>query len=159
MESKSLAREALKEFILDFRVMDELVMDGAAKQVGKRTRMMKTIKKHEIKHRITEPRRHNQNQTEGIIREFKRKWFCILVKKKVPKRLRDYRIRWVCEVMRITANTARTLHGCTPLEEIMGETPDISEYLDFSFMIMSGLLRTPELETNPLGDGLGFPTG
>ena len=56
-----------------------------------------------------------------------------MINRKVPKRLWDYGIRWVCEVMRLTSNTARTLHARTPLEQVTGETPDISEYLDFSF--------------------------
>ncbi len=42
MESKSMAGDALNEFISDFGAMDTLVMDGAAEQVGKRATMRKT---------------------------------------------------------------------------------------------------------------------
>jgi hypothetical protein len=35
--------------------------------------------------------------------------------------------------MRLTASYAGQLQGRTPLEAITGETPDISEYLDFGF--------------------------
>ena len=35
MEHKSSASQALKQFISDFGVLDKLVCDGAAKQVGK----------------------------------------------------------------------------------------------------------------------------
>ena len=35
--------------------------------------------------------------------------------------------------MRMTANYAGNLQGRTPMEMITGETPDISEYLDFGF--------------------------
>ncbi len=108
MESKSMAGDALNEFISDFGAMDMLVMDGAAEQVGKRTTMRKTLRKHNIKYRVTEPGRHNQNRAEGVICEIKKKWFRTMIKKKVPKRLWDYGIRWVCETMWITANLARS---------------------------------------------------
>ena len=35
--------------------------------------------------------------------------------------------------MRMTASYAGRLQGRTPIEAITGETPDISEYLDFGF--------------------------
>jgi Reverse transcriptase (RNA-dependent DNA polymerase) len=56
-----------------------------------------------------------------------------MVKKRVPRRLWDYGIVWVCEVMSLTANSNFALEGRTPLEQLTGETPDISEYLDFGF--------------------------
>ena len=56
-----------------------------------------------------------------------------MVEQKVPIRLWDYGIVWVCEVMPLTANSSFSLDGRTPMEEVMGETPDILEYLDFTF--------------------------
>ena len=56
-----------------------------------------------------------------------------MVKHNVLKRLWDYGIVWVCEIMSLTSNSSFSLDGQTPLEQITGETPDISEYLDFSF--------------------------
>ena len=56
-----------------------------------------------------------------------------MARKKVPKALWDYGVRWVCKTMRLTYNTARGHEGCIPLEVVTGETPDISEYLDFGF--------------------------
>jgi hypothetical protein len=53
------------------------------------------------------------------------------LKKQVPKRLWDYGISWVCETGNITTNSSRYSDNRTPLEIITGETPDISEYLDF----------------------------
>jgi hypothetical protein len=35
--------------------------------------------------------------------------------------------------MQITASFASNLQGRTPLEALTGETPDISQYLDFGF--------------------------
>ena len=57
-----------------------------------------------------------------------------MMKRRVPKRLWDYGIVWVCETMSLTANSSSfALEGRTPIEQITGETPDISEYLDFGF--------------------------
>ena len=37
MEAKSMAGDALKEFITDFGVPDKIVMDGAAEQMGRKS--------------------------------------------------------------------------------------------------------------------------
>ena len=56
-----------------------------------------------------------------------------MLKQQVPNCLWDYGICWVCEVMQRTASISGCLQGRTPLEQLTGETPNISEYLDFSF--------------------------
>ena len=56
-----------------------------------------------------------------------------MTKKHVPKWLWDYGLRWVVEIMQRTASDAGTLHGRTGLEKVTGETPEISEYIDFGF--------------------------
>jgi hypothetical protein len=56
-----------------------------------------------------------------------------MTKRRVPKRFWDYGIMWVCEVMSLTANLSFALEGQTPVEQLTGKTPDVSEYLDFGF--------------------------
>jgi hypothetical protein len=56
-----------------------------------------------------------------------------MVKQNVPKRLWDFGIVRACEIMSLTSNISFNLEGRTPMEQITGETPDISEYLDFGF--------------------------
>ena len=133
MEHKSSAGQALKQFISDFGIPDKLLCDGAAEQVGKRTEFQATVRKHAIDLHITKPPRHNQSKVEGVIQEIQKRWFRIMLKKKVPKRLWDYGIKWVFEVIQCTASTSRDLSGQTALEQLTGETPEISEYLDFTF--------------------------
>ena len=82
---------------------------------------------------VTEPHCHNQSKVGGVVREIRKRWFRIMLKKKVPKWLWDYGIKWVCEVMQHTASTSRDLSGQTALEQLTGEAPEISEYLDFTF--------------------------
>jgi hypothetical protein len=54
-----------------------------------------------------------------------------MLKKQVPRRLWDYGILWECETGNVTVNSSRYAEQRTPLEIITGETPNISEYLDF----------------------------
>ena len=76
---------------------------------------------------------HNQSKVEQVIRELRKKWFRVMHKKHVPKRLWDYGLRRTCDVMQCTSTEAGSANGQTPLEIITGDTPDISEFLDFRF--------------------------
>ena len=94
---------------------------------------MEQVQKHHIDYHVTEPERYNQSLVEGVIRDMRKKWFRAMTKKHVPKRLWDYGLRWVVEIMQRTASDAGMLHGRTGLEKVTGETPEISEYIDFGF--------------------------
>ena len=155
MEHKSSAGQPLKQFISDFGIPDKLVCDGAAEQVGKRTEFQATVRKHAIDLHVTEPHRHNQSKVEGVVREIRKRWFRIMLKKKVPKRLWDYGIKWVCEVMQCTASTSGDLSGQTALEQLTGETPEISEYLDFTFYDWCWYNDNAGLGETKLGHWLG----
>ena len=87
MEHKSSAGQALKQFISDFGIPDKLVCDGAAEQVGKRTEFQSTVRKHAINLHVTKPHNHNHSNVEGIVWEIQKRWFRIMLKKKVPRRL------------------------------------------------------------------------
>ena len=56
-----------------------------------------------------------------------------MMKRSVPKRLWDYGLQWVVEIRQRTASSAGNLHDHTGLEKVTGETPEILEYVDFSF--------------------------
>ena len=94
MEHKSRAGQALKQFISDFSIPDKLVCDGAAEQVGKRTEIQSTVQKHAIDLHVTEPHCHNQSKEEGMVRDIRKCWFWVMLKKKVPKQLWDYGSKW-----------------------------------------------------------------
>ena len=133
MESKALAGDTLKEFITDYGVPDKIIMDGAGEQTGKRSTFMEQVRKHHIDYHVSEPERYNQSRVKGVIREIRKKWFRVMTKKYIPKRLWDYGLRWVVEIMQRMASNTGTLHGRTGLEKVTGETPEISEYIDFGF--------------------------
>ena len=80
--------------------------------------------------RNAEKGRSNQNhKAETEIRELKKRWKTRMIEKKVPK-LWDYRIVYMAEIISITARGSNQKPG---LEEITGQTIDISEWLHFEF--------------------------
>ena len=133
MDSKAKAGDALKVFCREFGVPDHLTFDGSGEQNGKNTTFMKQIRKHNIDHHTTEANLHQQNPAEGVIRELRKKWYRVMVRKQVPTRLWDYGMKWCADIMSLTHTSAGDLNGCIPLSRVTGETPDISEFLDFGF--------------------------
>ena len=115
MDSKSRAGDALKIFCREFGVPDHLTFDGSGEQNGKNTTFMQQIKKHNITHHTTEPNLHQQNPAEGVIREVRRKWYRVMVRKQVPSRLWDYGMRWCSDIMSLTYTSAGDLNGTIPL--------------------------------------------
>ena len=53
-------------------------------------------------------------------------------KKNVHKRLWDFAISYVSEISNVIVTGSRYSKGQTPIEIITGNTPEITEYLDFS---------------------------
>ena len=125
--------DTLTQFISDYGVPERLTFDGASVQTGPKTRFMDAIRRYEVRYHVSGPRRPNENPAEQGIHELKKRWYRLMLKKKVPTRLWDYGFAWVCETDNICANMSRYAEGRTPLEIITGDTPDISEYLDFDF--------------------------
>jgi hypothetical protein len=56
-----------------------------------------------------------------------------MFKKNVPKVFWDYGLRCVCETMSRTDTRAKRIDGGITLQKVIGETVDISNYLDFGF--------------------------
>ena len=56
-----------------------------------------------------------------------------MMKKRVPRRLQDFGLVWVCDTDNLSISSSKCANGRTVLDILNGETPDISEYLDFLF--------------------------
>ena len=142
MDSKTKAGEALKVFCKECGVPYTLTLDGSKEQCKKGTTFMKEIRKHEFTYHISEPNMHNQNPLESVIREVRRKWFRIMVRRRVPRPLWDYGMIWCSEIMSLTHSAAGPLDSGIPRERVTEETEDVSEYLDLGFMIRFGIKTT-----------------
>ena len=125
--------QCLEHFCHDFGVPSLLKSDGHPSQVGHNAFFQSVVRKYNIKHTLSEPYRAHQNPAESTIRELKMRSYQVMFRKRVPKRLWDYGLIWICETMNISVSSSRYAKGRTPIEAITGETPDISEYTDFGF--------------------------
>ena len=133
MDSKKKAGDSLRVFCREFGVPEVLRHDGALEMVGKHTEFKKQVRKHNIKTHVSEADLHNQSPAEGVVREVRKKWYRVMFKKRVPKIYWDYGMRWVCETMSRTHLRANRVDGGVPLQGIVGDTIDISNYLEFGF--------------------------
>ena len=98
MEAKSGAGDALRQFVYDYGRPEKLTTDDSREQTGKKAEFMSNVQKYTIDPTVTEPDRPNHNFAEGVIRELRKKWFRMMVKQNVPRRLWDYGLRWVCDL-------------------------------------------------------------
>jgi hypothetical protein len=78
-----------------------------------------------------------------------------MIRKRVPQKLWDYGIRWTTQVMQRTSTQAGGLQGACPLEEVTGETANISEYLDFGFYDHVSFKEYAGLGVTSIGRWLG----
>ena len=124
---------SLSNFVSDYGAPERLTFNRAAVQVGKDTRFQDTIRKDEIKSHQPGAYRPNKNPTEGNKREIKKKWYRIQAKTNAPDLVWDYGISYVCGTGNLTVNSCRYSDARTPIECITGDTPDLSEYIDFGF--------------------------
>ena len=75
IQRKSNAGDALQTFVQKFGVPEILRYDGSKEQVGKGTKFQAMIRKYNIKGKLGEPYRPNQNPAEGVICELRKKWY------------------------------------------------------------------------------------
>ena len=147
MSSKSQAGDALKAVAEDIGIPNEIVVDGAAEQVGPKSEFMKTVNYLRTKIKQTEPYSPWQNQAESAIRELKKRWKHRMSTNKIPRRLWDYGLVYESEIM---SRTARGEDKRTGIERITGDTPDISEWLDFEFYSPVWFWDNPDAAENPV---------
>ena len=130
MSSKSQAGEALRDLADDVGIPNEIACDGASEQVGPKSDFMKTVNYLRTRIKQTEPYSPWQNIAESGIRELKKRWKHRMATKNIPRRLWDYGLIYESEIM---SRTAKGDDKRTGLERVTGDTPDISEWLDFEF--------------------------
>ncbi|TAN87586.1 MAG: hypothetical protein EYR95_16485, partial [Phormidium sp. SL48-SHIP] len=144
---------ALVDFTHDVGIPDRLRFDSSKEQMGEGTIFMKTVRKKHIHWKRIEPYAHWQNRAENAIKELRRRWRLIRQRRQIPNRLWEYGLTWIAETMSLTVR-----HGQdrTAREKITGDTPDISEYVDFEFYDWVWYWDMPGGEDNPeLGRWLG----
>jgi len=131
MHSRSEAGFALKELIQDVGIPKDLHTDGA-KELTMGT-WKKVCQDAGIKTTQTEKNPPWQNRTEVEIRELKRHARRLMSRSRPPLQLWDFCCQYTVELRNRIARPLPQLHGRTPYEVLTGNTPDISEFLEFSW--------------------------
>ena len=129
--SAASSGDALTTFTQDVGIPNSLHTDNAKEMTEPGTEFQKTVKFYKIKHTTIEPHTPKQNRyAEGTVGLLRRMWKHHRSEKKIPARLWDYFFKWACEII---SRTYRADTGRTGLEAVTGDTPDISEWTDFTF--------------------------
>ena len=123
--------------------MDHLFCNVSKEHTLKGTDFMKEFCKNGIDLHVTDPDCHNQSKVEGLIRKMSKKWFILILRKKVPHILLGYVLRRVTKIVQRNYGSAGSLHYRKSIEEVTGETSDISDYLDIHFITRVGTMITP----------------
>ena len=153
MALKSFARVVLKTFTEDVGIPDELIYDNALEQTGPNTDFQKAVRHYHIKARPIEPFMSKHNQAERSIGELRRRWHWLKVNKHVPGRLWPWGNRLIADTMN---RTWKQKTGRTSIENVTGETPDITDWLDFGFYDLVWWIDPGDNASNPkLGRWLG----
>ena len=130
MKSEKEAGKSLKTFNEDVGVPNHITVDGAKAQVSPNTDFAKQCSfTNTHVHRI-EPYTPNQNFAETVIGWMKKRWRNQKRKKDIPNRLWDYSLMYEAELFNMIARGSDKRTG---YERVTGDTPDISEYLDYEF--------------------------
>ena len=132
LDSKAKVAQALTEFSDDVGIPDTLLSDGAVEVTGRHMDFMNEVNRLKIRLKRSETGRSNQNYAaEREIGKLKKRWRNHMLKCKVPPpRLLDYGLIYESNILN---RISRGQQQRTGIEMFTGETPDISEWIDFEF--------------------------
>ena len=132
MRKKKAAGHALEEFFQDVGVPRHLHVDNAPEL---NSGHWKTVRESQggIRQTTTEPYSPWQNRAEACIRELKKRVKRTMSSVNAPLALWDYCAVWVAETHSKIAHDTWQLKGRSPEEHVTGETPDITEYVEFDW--------------------------
>ena len=93
--------ETLDDFVHDFGAPEHLTFGGFQYQVGNNTKFFSNLLKYNIDHRVSAPRRPNENPAEGTIREIKRRFYRVMQLMKAPKHVWGYLLVWISDTVNL----------------------------------------------------------
>ena len=141
MTSKKEAGETLGRFLEDVGSPSKIIYDGAPEQIGDKTSKFQTImRKHQILGHQNEAFTQKYNRAEDSVREMKRRWKQRIIRRRAPKHVWDFGLVWESEIQ---SRMCRNNTTCSGMERITGDTPDISEWLEFEFYDLCWYWDTP----------------
>ena len=133
-----------------------MVTDNAKEEIGKNTVFQAALRKNNIRSLTTNIYSPRQNPAETVIRELRKKWYRAIFRTNCPRGLWNYGLPHFAKLMQLTASNAADLDGRTPLGALTGETPDISQNLDFAWYDWVWYKENAGLDVPKLGRFLGI---
>ncbi len=131
MKLKSEASLALQELIQDVGIPSHIHTDGAKEMT--QGNWKKICNEFAIKMSQTEKASPWQNRTEIEIREMKKHVRRLMERGQSPSKLWDFCVNYASQLRNNIVRPLVHLHGRTPYELLTGNTPDISELLEFEW--------------------------
>jgi hypothetical protein len=141
MTSRKDAGKSLIEFTDDVGIPERLITDGATEFTGRHTEFVTEARRMRIMLHTTEQGCKNQNHAaESEIGFLAKRWKLRMTKRKVSKRLWDFGLVYESELL---SRMSWGSNQRTGYKEVTGQTPDISEWLDFEFYDLVWWLDRP----------------
>ena len=131
MKSRSETPKTLKNLIQDIGIPAQLHSDDAKEFKAGATKAI--CEEFTIKQTLTEPYSQFQNRAENKIFQLKKRSTRRMNECLSPARLWDYCTMYESEIMSLTASMLYQTDGRTGMEIITGNTPDISEYVEYDW--------------------------
>ena len=151
--------DTLSLMIQDVGVMQKLHVDNAKEMVGRKTPFFRRARKEGIDLTTIEPHRPDENYGEYLVKVAKLGSSKIMIRKKVPLRFWCYAMEYYCDLSSVMVPGMYRNKGRTGYEIVFGNTPDISEYVEFEFYDYCWYWDTPQdypHEKKQLGRWLGI---
>ena len=105
--------------------------DNAGEESGAFTEWERVRKYHLIPNTFVEPHSPWMNRAEGEIGRFKTHYRRLMNRRRCPEMLWCFGVEYTSSIRELMARSS--LENRTPIEAMTGETPDISDYVDFDF--------------------------
>ena len=121
------AASSLQHLVEDVGIPAELVSDSAPLLIGPQSDFVKQANFLRTKLRSSEPHTQRQNEDEGTTRILKQRLKNRMSMNNIPKRLWDFGLVYEAQILSMIA---RGKDGIPGLEKLMGDTCDITEWLD-----------------------------
>jgi len=121
----------LRSFLDSVGLPEVICVDNAKEQTSGKWNDI--CREFGIKPRLTEPYKHRQNYAENAVMLVKFRTFRIMDAINVPTFLWDHALEYAVQLSNKSYHPTYRLEGRTPYEMVMGLTPDISPFMDFTF--------------------------
>ena len=153
LPGKSFAHEALSSFIHEVGIPSSIHSDGAKELVE--GEFLKKMRKYEIHGTVSEPYSPWQNHAERYVGIIKRRARQIMSDTNTPVRLLDYVMKYVVDILNFIPNKTIYSDGRSPSEIVLGNTPNISEFVEFEWFCFIWFWNPASFQRQQLGRWLG----